>query len=262
MLRYYLTPQMQVEWEANGELAKIKVLNIGGPAEIITVTPEQYLLIENLREAVARSKGLALHGPKFNEEPLKLLMYSMESADSAMKKARRINPECSLFEATEILQNSKELPYSLGWEGSLDFFNEVASALVSGDEEFFRNVAEVLHRGLNTGPCDRWTIYIQKAYFELLGRVPGIIPTKKQVREPATFKHAVDDVWERTNKSAYKDKQSFVDANDKAIKARVKQIIEFNPNKIHKAWTGRFQRAGLSDLPTNRGGQPTHRKPS
>ena len=251
---------MQKDWEANGQLAEIRSFQIPGPAEIITVSPEEYALIESLREKIIAAKGVALFGLKLSTKPLNHLMFSMEDAESIVTRARQLCPNCSVLNAMDVL-HSKDSSSSLRWKGRLDFFDEVATALIDGDEEFFRNVATVLQTGLNRGPYERWTIYIHKAYFELLGRVSGIIPTKKEVRELATYKHAVDDRWTLADKAVYKDKHVFIATEGKAIDARKKQLADPDSTKNNKAWTARFQRAGLSELPSNRGGQPTHNKP-
>jgi hypothetical protein len=144
----------------------------------------------------------------------------------------------------------------------LGFFEAAANAILKRDSSFFREVARLLEQRIGRGP-ERRIDDAAITCVTILEARTGSLPTKRDVRECVRELIATDRVMGRTKWRTIGDIYEFPTGGGKA---RLKPALS---NEIEKElagsfpkqdWTKIWKRCGLSHLPADKGGQPTHKK--
>ncbi len=149
----------------------------------------------------------------------------------------------------------------------LGFFEVAAKAILDGDGEFFREAARLLEQRVGARPFERRVdVAVHHAFIELQSRSKSP-PTKKQVRERALYlmatwnvmsrfgrRVAIEQVFEASAKASGEGRQAKV---KKSLLSDIQKEVRRFPRQ---KWTRIFKRCGLSHLPKDKGGQPSHRK--
>lgn len=145
----------------------------------------------------------------------------------------------------------------------LGFFEAAARAVIEGNASFFVEVARLLTHLSHPLPVQQAMDEAVFQSFRTLERRNDGLPTKKQVRDMAETLVATDralrhikwrfitDIYEPAGKSGLR------------WKPKIQQEIDKEYTRLPVTnWTVVFKRCGLARLPSNKGGQPSHKKRS
>jgi hypothetical protein len=171
---------------------------------------------------------------------------------------REKSPALALFSrATTLGLNTVHRDFALG------FFDAAAKALLRGDAVFFREVARLIEQRIKGHPVERRIdLAVHYAFIELQSRSEGSLPTKKKVRECALKWMAMDKAFERLGpKFVITDVFYWSEGGRAKVKKSLLAQMEKEFDLIpEQNWTKIFKRCGLSHLPNDKGGQPSHSK--
>ena len=222
--------------------------------EIVTVSDKDQLTIRSIWKQIEKTRK---NKTGSDTEALNESTTLADLVKWAMASAKKFEPDCSPFEAYEVL-NRREFPYPLEARSLRDFFDSAVRAILDGETGYFK----ALVKSINAVPqssVNRLTDFAQNAYLALL-QADGRIPTKKQVREKALRLNAVEDVkMLPQHRSAQETVQSngeikFSNEVENLIRAQIDTI------EARQKWDRFWRLAGLADLPADPGGQPSHKK--
>lgn len=140
---------------------------------------------------------------------------------------------------------------------ALGFFDATSKALLDGDAGFFREVARLLEQRTGSRVEHRVDIAVHYAFIELRSRSGGSLPTKKQVRERALRSMAREKTLDRLGSPFVIRDEGGRAKFIKSLVAGIEKELRLLPDQN---WTKIFKRCGLTHLPHDRGGQPSHSK--
>jgi len=212
----------------------------------------------------ASDKGDLLHATYGDDSCNPLLWHLINLRSQLELCGGNKLPKGSLALAQALFSRATSLGLHHRWF-ALGFFDAAAKAVLDGDADFFREVARLLEQRISGGIVERRIDVAVHSAVNRLRSLTGLLPTKRQVREDAlellawhnainrlgpqfSITDVFDNFWdEKTGRPRVK--KSLADA--------VKKELERLPAQN---WTKIFKRCGLSHLPHDRGGQPSHSK--
>ena len=130
------------------------------------------------------------------------------------------------------------------------FFDWATIAIRKRDYKFFEKVARLLRDKVVPLQEDSVGRHVINAYTEV--KEPGGEPTKKKVRETALRNWATHRLLVRAVKKTGKPWNGDMPTE--------RAILEEQENLPRQDWTEVFQRVGLADLPSDKGGRPSQKR--
>ena len=211
--------------------------------------------------SVERERGDALLLARYGEDARNPIMWALINARHHLKMCSKLEPEKPLanamFDRAE--QQGRD---SVHWSIRIGFYEAASKAILEGDADFFREVTRLLETRIEGPPERRIDVEVEFAFTMLRTRI-GELPTKKQVREAALWSMALSNVIKRrATPNAWNDMHYFPSGEGRAqlkpeVVKEVRKEIERLPEQ---RWTAIFKRCGLSNLPNDKGGQPSQSK--
>jgi len=198
---------------------------------------------------------------QYGEDARNPIMWALINAHTHLDQCNSLKPEQRLIDT--LIDYAERLGRdSAHWGIRMGFFEAAAKAILAGDAEFFREVARLLESRIKGPPERRVDLAVNHA-FGRLRRHEGKLPTKKQVREAALWDMAFSNVLQRKPGPNPWEEMTFFPSGNKPRRLKPSIIKEVNAEVQllpEQNWTVIFKRCGLSNLPNDRGGQPSHRK--
>jgi len=222
----------------------------------------------------------SLHGPTFTPEqerwrkdaynrarygsdsqsPLFWILENLHANDMhthyclAEKKIRISSPAAdyinALLEEWKRNQEWDELSTDLEWLPASLFFDLATIAVRRRDAAFFEEVARILREKIVPRQEDMAGRHVLVAYEEV--KQPGSEPTKKEVRERALRKWATQRVILRRVKTTGRPWNGNMPTE--------REVLAEQERLPRQDWTEVFRRCGLGDLPSDKGGRPSHKR--
>ena len=198
---------------------------------------------------------------QYGEDSRNPVMWSLINAKFHLKTCSALEPDKPLADA--MFDRAEQMGRDSGhWSIRIGFYEAASKAILAGDAEFFREVARLLETRIEGPPERRVDLALNHA-FARLHALEGKLPTKKQVRDAALREMALSNVLGRMpGPSAWMDAHYFPGGTDRAsLKPEVRKEVDQEIERIpEQNWTALFKRCGLSNLPNDKGGQPSHSK--
>jgi len=151
----------------------------------------------------------------------------------------------ALYRAWKDEQDVYDLPADFELLPPSLFYDWATIAVRRRDATFFKEVARLLEDKIEPQKEDFAALHAIMAYKEL--KELGKDPTKRDVRERAIRK------WKTWNVIIKKRERPW----NGEMPTNLELVLEKIPRQN---WTRVFKRIGLSDLPSSKGGQPSHKK--
>lgn len=148
--------------------------------------------------------------------------------------------------------NSESVHFSI----ATGFFEDVANAVMKRDVGFFKDVARLLGERVGGEPHLKMDLIVQTCFTILRARSPSL-PTKKAIRDMALRWLAEQNILNRGGKQ-----RNFFDMMQPSVRAEVEtelKLLQRRDQNRQWNWTQIFKRCCLSDLPSDKGGKPSHR---